>query len=464
MVAVAGTTPEGKSHLGRRQGRPLFLAIALCVAGAAAVSSCGGTGSSGGTSGSGGSTGSGTGGASGGNGGTTGGNGGTTGGSGGTTGGAGGTTGGAGGTTGTGGTTGGAGGATGAGGTAGRGGAGGTTGAGGMVATGGTTGTGGAGGTPVTVNEYWIGPTGSDANPGTQALPFASLTHAHALARPGVTIWVLPGTYHFLTPMVVSVMGTQAAPINVFAAPGARPIIDYATQPRDTAGARGIDIRADWWHFKGLEVRNAGDNCIAISGSHNTIEQVIVDGCDDTGIQITGSTATDASFNTILNCDSHDNFDMTTNGENADGIDAKLMIGPGNMFKGCRSWNNSDDGYDLFGVTQVVTIDNCWAMLNGQTSTGKTGPAADGNGFKLGGNHVPAVHKVTNSFAMSNNTCGFTLNNNTAQPMVTGCGVNLNQSTWCDGLAHSGDVTITMTGAQAVAAQRDANGNLPPIH
>ena len=101
---------------------------------------------------------------------------------------------------------------------------------------------------------------------------------------------------------------------------------------------------------------------------------MITDVCDDTGIQITvpsamASDLTRGANNLILNCDSHDNYDAATGGENADGIDAKLDIGPGNIFRGCRSWNNSDDGYDLFGVTQVVTIDNCWAMLNGHLAT-----------------------------------------------------------------------------------------------
>jgi hypothetical protein len=310
------------------------------------------------------------------------------------------------------------------------------------------------------MTEYWIGPNGLNSNPGTQAAPLASVAFAGLYARPGVTFWILPGTYNVSTTTTISINGTAANPINLFAAPGARPVLNYAAQAK-VAANRGFEITADYWHLRGFEIKNAGDNCINLSGSHNTIEDVITDFCADTGIQITvpsarANDATRGAYNTILNCDSHDNFDAPT-GENADGIDAKLAIGPGNVIRGCRAWNNSDDGYDLFGVTQVVTIDNSWAMLNGHTASGMMGPAADGNGFKLGGNNVPAVHLVTNSFAMTNDTCGFTLNSNTAQPRVTACGVNGNRSTWCGGLQHSGDVTITMTGAQAIAAQRVTN-------
>jgi pectate disaccharide-lyase len=351
--------------------------------------------------------------------------------------------------------------------------AGGRTGAGGSTVTGvgGSTGTGGA---SAPTNAYWIGPTGSDINPGTQAAPFATLIHANLFAQPGLTIWVLPGTYHFSNVTNLGQTGTAANPINVFAAPGARPVLDFAGEPRNVDGNRGINISGSYWHVRGIEVKNAADNCVAIAGSHNIVEDVITDFCGDTGLQITvpGALAGDATlgaFNTILNCDSHDNYDAATNGENADGFAAKLDIGNGNVFRGCRSWNNSDDGYDLFGVPEPVTIDNCWAMLNGHISSGTKGPAADGNGFKLGGNNVPGIHVVTNSFSMTNDTCGFTLNNNAAQPRVTGCGVNGNKSTFCDGLTHSGDVTITMTGAQAIAAVRVTNAaagasTLPAIH
>ena len=68
----------------------------------------------------------------------------------------------------------------------------------------------------------------------------------------------------------------------------------------------------------------------------------------------------------MLNCDSYENLDQPTNGENADGFAAKLRIGPGNVFRGCRAWNNADDGWDFFASDDVVAIDNCWAFLNGK--------------------------------------------------------------------------------------------------
>jgi hypothetical protein len=350
-------------------------------------------------------------------------------------------------------------------------GAGGRTGAGGATATGGSagggsggsTGNGSGGNTGGGGPEVWVSPTGNDTNAGTEAAPFLTITRAQSAIRAGGTIWIMSGTYQYDRTVNLSLTGSATTVTRLWAVDGAaRPVLDFSKQARDVSSNRGFTIPGSFWHLKGFEVKNAGDNCINISGSNNTVEWVEADGCDDTGIQITASGSGTGSNNLILNCDAHDNFDTATGGENADGIDAKLNIGPGNVFRGCRSWNNADDGYDLFGVTQVVTIDGCWAMANGRTSTGMQGPNADGNGFKLGGNGVPAVHVVTRSFSMGNRTCGYTLNNNTATPNVSDSGALGNNPDTCN-ITLRNRVTITMTAAQAIAAQRDASGNLPPV-
>src|SRR6185369_5490899 len=138
-----------------------------------------------------------------------------------------------------------------------------------------------------------------------------------------------------------------------------------------------------------IEIANAGDNGMLITGSNNTIEQVVLHDNGDTGLQITVSSAlagdnTRGANNLILNCDSFGNLDAATGGENADGFAAKLRIGPGNVFRGCRAWNNADDGWDFFASDDVVTIEDSWAFLNGKVVSGSNS-AGDGNGFKLGG-------------------------------------------------------------------------------
>ena len=90
-------------------------------------------------------------------------------------------------------------------------------------------------------------------------------------------------------------------------------------------------------------------------------------------------------------------------GENADGFAAKLTCGEGNVFDGCISYCNCDDGWDLYakpatGSTGVVTIKNCVAFGNGKLTNGEGSANGDMNGFKLGGSNkqCPTPHVVTN--------------------------------------------------------------------
>ena len=242
-------------------------------------------------------------------------------------------------------------------------------------------GTGGTGVVPTPQNEVYVGENGNDANPGTAEAPFATITRAHAVARPGFTIFVLPGTVRYATTQVLSTSGQQGNTINLYAAPGARPIVDFAGQPRQDTAARGINLTGNFWHIRGLEIRNAGDNGIAISGSNNVIENVILHDNGDTGMQITApeAQATNNSLaanNLVLNCDSYENFDPANDGENADGFAAKLRIGPGNVFRGCRAWNNADDGWDFFASDDVVTIEDSLGVLERHSSPAAATPRA----------------------------------------------------------------------------------------
>jgi pectate disaccharide-lyase len=336
----------------------------------------------------------------------------------------------------------------------------------------GTTGGTSTGGTASTT-EIWLAPNGVDTNPGTEAAPLASMAAALPRVKPGVTIWVKPGTYKVAATIdvIFKYSGEQGKPVKLLAAPGGRPVFDFSTQPRGVDENRGFNLQANFWQFKGIEVMKAADNCIAISGASNTIEDVIVHECGDTGIQITApsSQATDntrAANNNILNCDSWGNLDSTTGGENADGFAAKLRIGPGNVFRGCRAWNNADDGWDLFAADDVVKIENSWAFSNGKP-IGGSNPQGDGNGFKLGGKpdgdgQGGAVHLVSSSFAFENKACGFVRNNNPDTPKLTACGAKDNKDAYCE-LSVSGAVTMTMSATAARTAARNADGSLPAM-
>jgi hypothetical protein len=321
--------------------------------------------------------------------------------------------------------------------------------------------------------DLWIAPNGDDNQPGTQASPLRSIETAVARIQPGSTIWVSAGTYKPAQTVALKRSGEASKPLRIFAAPGTRPLFDFSQQPQGDSSARGFSISGSYFHLRGLEVANAGDNCIHISGSYNTVENLVIHDCEDTGLQITAnsSEASDpmrAAHNTVLNTDSYSNYDAANRGENADGFAAKLYIGPGNVFRGCRAWNNADDGWDLFASDDVVVIEHCWAIANGKIGPGQNNTNGDGNGFKLGGaaqagdaNMGGAVHKVTDCLSIENVACGFTRNNNTAAPQLSMCGGRGDGKGLLCSLTNSGTQSVTMTAAQAIAVQRGANGELP---
>ena len=201
---------------------------------------------------------------------------------------------------------------------------------------------------------------------------------------------------------------------------------------------RGLIHYADYWYFEGINFYHAGDNGVLLSGNNNIFEKCVFEANRDTGLQIARKDAnaqptkdTWPSNNLIINCTSFNNVDPVDeggNGENADGFAAKLTCGEGNVFDGCISYCNSDDGWDLYakpatGSIGVVTIRNCIAYGNGKLSDGSGEAAGDMNGFKLGGSNgkVPTPHVVLNCIALNNGACGFTDNGNGGALTLMNC-------------------------------------------
>lgn len=257
--------------------------------------------------------------------------------------------------------------------------------------------------------QIYVAVDGDDDNPGTIEQPFKTIIHAITLAGPDSIIYVRGGIHYYDTTIRLNKSGQPDKRIKLWGYPGETVIIDFTDQPF-ASSSRGIQISHNYWHVKDLQIRYAKDNGIYISSWHNIIENCITYWNQDTGIQLSGG----AANNKILNCDSFENYDPVTNGENADGFAAKLNIGPGNEFIGCRAWLNADDGWDLYEGQNSVLIDQCWAFANGFNIWGSTNFQGDGNGFKLGGNNIPAIHTITRSVAFDNRGKGFDQNNNTA--------------------------------------------------
>ncbi|TAK94236.1 MAG: right-handed parallel beta-helix repeat-containing protein [Verrucomicrobia bacterium] len=269
---------------------------------------------------------------------------------------------------------------------------------------------------------YWVATYGSDSNAGTSSnAPFLTPQKAVTLSglAAGDTIYVRGGNYAFSAQVKPSKTGAAGNPVKLWAYPGEFPVWDFATMPAGTTKA--LDSRKDYWHIKGIEVKNAPDSGILIAGFGTIIEGCTVHDCGNDGF-IFGSTSIRATNALILNCDSYRNYGGG-DGNNGDGFGAKTGCGPGNVFRGCRAWNNSDDGWDCYdNVTNSIVFQECWSFANGYNLWGYTGTwSGNGNGFKLGGESTSATHYVTNCVTFGNRAKGFDHNNSHGGHVVVNC-------------------------------------------
>nr|WP_246439068.1 Ig-like domain-containing protein [Teredinibacter franksiae] len=245
-------------------------------------------------------------------------------------------------------------------------------------------------------------------------------------ASAGSIIYIRGGSYQFSSKISLSKNGSSNSKIGLRAYPydSERPLFDFSAMSENSSN-RGLALSGDYWHIYGIDVYKAGDNCLNISGDNNTVEFSTFYECADTGLQLGNG----ASNNLILNSDSYFNADSSN--ENADGFAAKLDVGTGNRFVGCRAWNNLDDGWDGYlrpvdGIT--TTYENCWAIDNGKNKSGTVG-LGDGNGFKTGGSDTKdlshnAIYK--NCIAAGNVHDGFDHNSNRGEVTLLNCAAHSN--------------------------------------
>lgn len=292
---------------------------------------------------------------------------------------------------------------------------------------------------PINRKDLYVSPKGSDEADGTLNKPYNFIQGIRNLTV-GSTMYLLEGTYDSGSTLIIDTSTDTHIASSEKERKTIRPaldannkevkvIFDFSLMPFYSSN-RGISVNTDYWHLMDFEVKGAGDNGVYIGGNHNIIERLNIHDCQDSGLQLgrasSGLNNIDEwpSYNTILNCTSHDNHDPT--GEDSDGFACKLTTGVGNVFDGCISYNNVDDGWDLYtksesGPIGPVTLQNCVAFNNGITSYGIGTSNSDGNGFKLGGESIPVSHKVINCIAFNNLATGFTDNSNPGTINIQNC-------------------------------------------
>lgn len=265
----------------------------------------------------------------------------------------------------------------------------------------------------------YVSPDGRSYGSGAKDDPVDIYTAVKS-AAPGRTILLKGGTYALDKTVIVErgVNGTADAKIYMIADPEAatRPVLDFQGR------CAGIILAGDYWYFQGFDVTRSANaqKGIQVSGSYNTVDNVMTYKNGNTGLQISRYKSTDnwedwPSHNLMLNCTSYLNADAGY--EDADGFAAKLTVADGNVFDGCIAAYNADDGWDLFakvetGAIGQVVIQNCVAFKNGYVldENGQEVDAGNGNGFKMGGSSISGHHILRNSVSFGNKAKGIDSN------------------------------------------------------
>ncbi|MHC4528300.1 MAG: right-handed parallel beta-helix repeat-containing protein, partial [Planctomycetota bacterium] len=252
---------------------------------------------------------------------------------------------------------------------------------------------------------YYVALNGDDSNAGTREGAFASIEKAIEVAQPGESILIRGGTYYLTDEIEIEKDGMKGKPINLWAYPGEEVVLDFSNAGDSS---NGFEIEGSYWHLKGLVIQKAGEKGIHVEGSHNVFERLITRTNGDGGIKLDDG----AANNLVVNCDSYLNYDKPTHGTNADGFQAKHGLGKRNVFKGCRAWNNSDDGFDFMEAGNAIRVEDCWAWSNGVDIWKDPDFGGNGVGFKLG--EKDGAHVIIRCLVWKNGRTGFNIEENTS--------------------------------------------------
>jgi len=260
-------------------------------------------------------------------------------------------------------------------------------------------------------------PAGSDANAGTIAAPFFTLNKAWTVISAGDIIYMRGGIFYYPSQQQLeTTSGTISDTIKVWAYPGEQPILTKDSPYTHPYFPRGlIWLRVDYTYWRDIEITGITQETAEVwsgfanyDGDHNKFERLNIHN-NGLGLLIYGG-----SDNLVLNCDFHHNYDPETSYGNGNGLQVGYIdAGDENTIRGCRSWNNADDGFDLWNNDGNVIIDSCWSWMNGYREDGIT-TGGDGNGFKLGNTATNQssnfLRTVTNCMAFDNRKAGLNQN------------------------------------------------------
>jgi hypothetical protein len=261
---------------------------------------------------------------------------------------------------------------------------------------------------------YYVATNGNNNNAGTISQPFLTIQRAQTSVVAGDTVYIRGGLYAMTEAQIaqysgiwayvtlLNKSGSSGKRINYWAYPGEKPVFDYSAIKPASYRINAYQVTGSWIHIKGLEVTgvqvtittHTQSECFENQGSNNIYEMLSMHDGKAIGFYLNKG-----GNNLILNCDAYNNWDNVSEnqkGGNTDGFGCHPpKYGAGydnNIFRGCRAWFNSDDGYDCINALEAVTFENCWSFYNGYSTSFVS--LGDGNGFKAGGYGVSDSPKV----------------------------------------------------------------------
>jgi hypothetical protein len=214
-------------------------------------------------------------------------------------------------------------------------------------------------------NVFYVSPAGNDANPGTMAEPWKTITKAASTLTAGQTVMVGAGTYN--EQVLPQNSGTEGNYITYMAAPGENVVIDGTgltlSNPQDLGGLFAINTKS-YIRVSGFTVANAGNDpdnhyldagiiafqCNAIIIDNNITQNTVSSGIaawNCTNITVDNNEVIGAVSGGLQECITMSNvntFDVMNNKVHDDGASVRQRGGEGIDAKdGCtngRIFNN----------------------------------------------------------------------------------------------------------------------------
>ena len=224
---------------------------------------------------------------------------------------------------------------------------------------------------PVFSATWYVAPGGADSNPGTSDSPFATIMYAQSKASSGDTVYLRGGTYYLNNSNLTLTNSAWAIVNNItnngisyLAYPGELPVFDFTSVQPPGWRVTAFLVTANNCVFKGFDVVGVQ---VTIAGTHTQSENFRIAGGNNKLFQQlrmhdgmgNGWYLTDGASNLVLNCDAYNNRGLDSGSlGNTDGFGChpSHTTGTGNILRGCRSWFNSDDGYDCINAFAMVTL------------------------------------------------------------------------------------------------------------